>query len=74
MGAKTHESGGERYHAAHKASTENRLAPGWAARRDVGGFKPLRRVHASVALNSGNILRVHAKHARMTAGATTSRK
>eukprot|EP00972_Heterocapsa_arctica_P083842 12355957-Heterocapsa_arctica.AAC.1 len=47
MGAKTHESWGALYHSVHKASTENHLAPGRATRWDVGGFKPLSRVHAN---------------------------
>eukprot|EP00972_Heterocapsa_arctica_P061385 9052213-Heterocapsa_arctica.AAC.1 len=41
------ESRGVRYHAAHKASTENHVAPGWATTWFVGGFKPLSRVHAN---------------------------
>eukprot|EP00972_Heterocapsa_arctica_P103892 15311807-Heterocapsa_arctica.AAC.1 len=68
------ESGGVRCDAAHKASTEYHVAPGWAATWDVGGFQPLSRVHDSECTHR----REHAvstnawDHARRIALDTTS--
>ena len=69
------ESWGERYYAAHKASTENTMESGWTSIVDVGGFQPLSRVHD----NERTHRREHAvspnvwEHARRIALDTTTK-